>query len=409
MERATQSIRDDKAIRLLALVCIATSLAAFVHLRLSSKGDQFDPSAPGYSSSAHEVLQSSVQSYPVSVRPLKSVSVCLDAEQTLMAVQRVMPRQRSPLGGLMHAAMVLGLDMEIPWPSRADRLPSLKEVIYSNELATAYFGSPIFVETQYGLHNRLVDPRDSRFQLERQSHWGQLLSEFAKHGIPLTQELTTDTGTFAVRDILQDTVANYNTNDPQIEWVCIALAMYLPPQRTWVNKFGHRFHFDQMADELMRRQFNSDGLACHGIHLLEALAVLLRADFERPVLSESRRAMIRQHLGKHVTRLTDSQLADGSWPVGWHAYSSPAYSVRNSDSPNQRHLRVHVTGHHVDWMYLVLPDMLPSDEVFQRAAEFLQESLLCASQDAIQEHYCPYCHAAHALVTLLKNAVAPSE
>lgn len=362
------------------------------------------PSAEAISTQLFDRVDSHARVFPVRVSTFTDKPVAhLDAEKVAQAVERIKLHQRIPLSGLLHAAMVFGIDMKVPGPSGSREPRSLRRVIFNHTLSEAYFGRATFIETHYGLHNRVVSPRDSRLLPEQQSHWALLLSELGKHGVSLEQEVTTATGRFSVRDVVRDTVANYTTDAPQIEWMCMSLAMYLPPNTRWVNKFGQGFSFDDMADELLRRRFDSEGLSCHGIHLLEALVVLLRVDQQHPVLSQEQRTKTRDHLARQVTHLVQTQDQDGSWGSGWYRRRPSALPVRaETDTAS----RVHVTGHHVDWMLLLMPDMLPPDETFQRSAEFLQASLLAASGEEIQSHYCPYSHAAHVLMVLTSPKLA---
>ena len=155
---------------------------------------------------------------------------------------------------LLHSAMVFGFSMKVPqYPTRDS--PTLMEVICNDEFGKKYFtDGPVLIETSWGLRNRTQVYRDRQWQSERQSHPGQLLAEMAKQGVSLDQELTTQGSVHTVRDLAYDTIATYSHSEPQIEWTCMALILYLPPQKTWIYKFGRQFSFDDMAEELMRSQ-----------------------------------------------------------------------------------------------------------------------------------------------------------
>jgi hypothetical protein len=45
-------------------------------------------------------------------------------------------------------------------------------------------------------------------------------------------------------------------------------------------------------------------------------------------------------------------------------------------------------------------DLLPPDQVFERAAPFLLKALLAAKDEDLVNYYCPYSHAAHSLLLL---------
>lgn len=239
---------------------------------------------------------------------------------------------------------------------------------------------------------------DADWQVERQAHPAQLLAELAKHGVSLEQELTTQARVFAVADILRDTIANYNSHERQIEWIGMAFALYLPPHKTWIDKFGHRFSFDDLADELLGRDLDSPTLSCAGTHVLEALVVVLRVDADHFLLSEANRARVRQYINGHVDHLARIQSADGSWSKKW-AQERMAV-VGSADVDASRHERVHVTGHHLDWMLLLPPEMAPPEDLFRRAAAWLLACLLQCDEKDIVSNYCPYSHAAHILLAI---------
>jgi hypothetical protein len=221
----------------------------------------------------------------------------------------------------------------------------------------------------------------------------------AKQGVRLERPLTTDAGTFTVGDLLRDTISNYQPEARQIEWICIAIALYLPPQRTWSDKFGHRFSFDDMATALLDRDVASRELPCYGIHILEALTVLCRVDEEYTVLSDSRRTRVRQELTKNVAHLCKTQLRDGSWPEEWHLQYQRR-GMRSSNTNSTAHTRVHVTGHHLDWLLLLPRDMMATDDVISRGASWLLGCLLDCPESELIENYCPYSHAGHVLAVL---------
>jgi hypothetical protein len=106
-----------------------------------------------------------------------------------------------------------------------------------------------------------------------------------------------------------------------------------------------------------------------------------------------------------AAQLAATEREDGSWDVEAHRPSrgSKATLAGIEVESLDLHHRVHVTGHHVDWLLLLPADIRPADSLFDNAARFLLTSLLSASDDDILAYYCPYSHAAHALLLLARR------
>src|SRR6185437_15422714 len=71
-------------------------------------------------------------------------------------------------------------------------------------------------------------------------------------------------GTHAVRELLEDTLANFDRRERELEWTAEALALYLPPQREWSDKYGNRHTLDEVAEELLNRPLSSSFANCRG-------------------------------------------------------------------------------------------------------------------------------------------------
>ena len=131
--------------------------------------------------------------------------------------------------------------------------------------------------------------RDARWQPERQAHEDQLLAVLAEAGVPLSTPLTTGRGQASAQRLLDDTLANFDLKQAEPEWSALSVVLYLPPQRSWTDKYGKVLTFDDLAEELMDRTFQAN-LPCAGTHLIYTLTALLRADEQEPVLTPTVRA-----------------------------------------------------------------------------------------------------------------------
>ncbi len=321
-----------------------------------------------------------------------------------LAVGRLQLRHNPGLSLLLHAAALYGLEMKVPeHPDPAGA--TLKQVLLDSDSASQYFqGNPLFVESTWGVRNRTQTFSRRQWETERQAHAGQLLCELAKHGVPLREQITIHSQSFDVKDLLRDTMANFNLKESEIEWNFIALMLYLPPQRSWIDKFGTHYSFDDLAEELLVRKAQPEAQPCFGIHRLEGLALLLQLDHAHHLLSPASRNGVVAYLAQEVKLLIATQSEDGSWPETWYLQEA---SGTDGASARHRtiniHRRVHVTGHHVDWLLLLPSDLIPHATVFENAGQFLLKAILSAEDEDLLKHYCPYSHAAHSLRLLSSN------
>jgi hypothetical protein len=274
------------------------------------------------------------------------------------------------------------------------------EMILDYEQSRANFqGQATLIDTREGVRCRDVVPRDASKQPERQAHPDQLLAVLAELGVPLSYPVRTAGGLRSVQHLLQDTLANFDPKQREIEWSALAFSLYLPRQRSWVDKYGTVHTFDDLAKELMARPFTGNA-ACGGTHLLYSLTVMLRADHMEPFLGLDTRKELRSHLARLATGLVRTQSADGTYGLRWHEQiqqGTPAYPGR----PGGTWSEVLVTGHHLEWLMLLPPDLLPPRDCFLRATRWLQVRLLAASDDDLLNHYCPFSHAARTLILLM--------
>jgi hypothetical protein len=388
----------------LIVVCIVSTLALAGSFSLRRQRPEPPPTTDLRAQNTGSNVIAPARAAPLRIAPRTNVAVSLDHDAVAAAVGRLRLQEFPGLSLLLHSASLFGL--ESPAPGYTGPEPaSIKDVLFAGDVRASYFSSdPLFVKTAWGRRNLVQMANRVQWQPERQAHLGQLLSEFAKQGVSLDEVITTDSESFPIADLLQDTIAIYDHSEPQLEWNCIALALYLPPRTTWSNKFGHRFSFDIMAEELMERRLGASESSCHGIHLLEALVILLRADAEHDILSPDVHSMVKTHLLRQVADIERTRFPDGSFSPVWYngADTLPLTGIADATV----HSRVHATGHHVDWMLLLPSDLSPPDDLYDQAAAFLLASLQSCSDDDLHLHYCPYSHAGRVLQQLASRPAA---
>jgi hypothetical protein len=242
---------------------------------------------------------------------------------------------------------------------------------------------------RFGLHNV---QRVGTNQRGTEAHPGQALAVLGALGIPLDRQVRLGPkGEGVLGWVLDDLKSNFLLQG-EIYWDAIALALYVPPARTWENKYGDRFTFDALTEELLSRPQTDS--ACAGTHRLISLTVIFLADERTAVLSEPTRRKLRSHLAEVARMLVDRQHPDGSWGMDWHEPRSadPGAAAHGSDL----RWRVVPTGHHLEWLMLLPDGMRPPDPVFGRAAAWLLSALVGETKkdgNWLKQNYCPATHA----------------
>src|SRR5207245_1713126 len=118
---------------------------------------------------------------------------------------------------------------------------------------------------------------------------------------------------WAVRSVLEDSLANFHVKQTEPEWASVAYALYLPLDKlSWTDKFSKALTFEDLTRELLSRKFSSS-LPCEGTHLLFSLVVILRRDQLSPCLSYDTRGQVWHHLKQVAAHLQETQSEAGTW------------------------------------------------------------------------------------------------
>lgn len=237
----------------------------------------------------------------------------------------------------------------------------------------------------------------------REYHRDQNLSGFAELGLPLSTPLyLRDAGSLVIGDVLQDSLRNFHLRQEEIEWTALAYALYLPPRHEWVNRFGEKYSFDDLANELMRRSMVE--AACGGAHFLFSLTMIVRADAIEPILSEDVRAKAHERLKLCSLLAINSQQPDGCWRGDWFFDSPLTENYRGPTPVSTSAHKLVVTGHLSEWMLYLPEELQVPKETQLRACEWLLIHLKQMSDKDKNDQFCP---CTHAICVLLKLAFVP--
>lgn len=228
------------------------------------------------------------------------------------------------------------------------------------------------------------------------THPGAYIHLMAELGIPATYRLSLGHGTEAtLADAIRDTAKRTHLA-VELEWIVAGLCRYLA-DRSWKNRFGQLFSFDKLALELVARNFGEG--PCFGTHVPYALATLLAVHAQAPILSPATADAVRRRLCDYAARVTLCQKSDGSIDKTW-AIVTPRTKRYLAVTLGNRELEsVSITGHHLEWMTISLPETRPDDSVLEGCASYLVRSIP-RFRSAVKSDWHVYLPISHAVKAL---------
>jgi len=222
------------------------------------------------------------------------------------------------------------------------------------------------------------------------SHEDHTLACLAEVGTPLDFPVITANGEKTVNDLFRDAFLSFSLNQVEYEWSALAFALYCPTDKQWFTTEGQLISFDDLADRIMRQKLTQG--VCAGNHRLHTLAIMLRVHEQVPLLSDTMRTRIEQHL-LHVTeKLVANQAADGSWDMNWDGDTKKDFGSLPEISR-----RILATGHALEWWAFAPKSVLPKREVLVKAAQWIVKTVDGMTDAQIVKSYTFLSHAGRSL------------
>lgn len=248
--------------------------------------------------------------------------------------------------------------------------PFFRDTLLNDALCktnTTPFGKHYLIDSPYGIHIVRVGSKDAA-DFRAEGHYGQLLMILAETGVPLSTPVSTESGKKGtIGDLLQDAIFRYTPgNEP--EFIAVALACWIAPETTWLDQYGDRHSFDDLANRLLKMK-TGEG-CCGGCHVPYALTILLRVDEQYSIISKKTKQGIERRL-KEISKVleqavSENGILDTKWPM--NGKTLHMYGDETLD-------RINVMGHHLEWIALAPLFVRPSNETITRIVIQLHHSV----------------------------------
>jgi hypothetical protein len=316
-------------------------------------------------------------------------------EQLAAVLDRVKPpTQPLKTNNMVHALRLWGPEADF----HEAAIPTgrqMREFILDDGVFRQFAGDdapPIFYRDEHGIAVRSFD--DGLAHRDTSSyHADDLVATLAEIGTPLSAPLHLRDGEATVGELLGDSLRRFHLDRFEYEWATITYARYVFPERQFRNQWGERINVDQLVDEAIGPALELG--PCNGLHRLEALVVLHRADEQEHVLRNRTKLKLLSHLRRVSDLLVASQSPAGYWTRQWP--QGAAALTSDDKAATDLYDRLLVTGHHLEWLALAPEEVQPPRETVVRAGQWLTRTLLEMDEADLLKAYGPYTHAARAL------------
>lgn len=323
-------------------------------------------------------------------------AIILAADETEWLSSQMVPTKDPMSQGLCHHMLYLhGLNASFEHESLQSGNDLLR-LFVSAKASQDYFGESSVTRTRHGVRFPTFTAVDKSGEVHRD----QTLALMGYLGLSISFPIEVDEQPACIADVIADSLANFDLNQREIEWTAWAYAHYLPPVKSWTNRYHETFGFDDLVERLINSSL--PGASCGGAHVLMSLTMIYRADSIRPILSPVVRTRLQELLREAVASAVNEQQPDGHWRLDWNsglfADKSPRPTMRDG-LPEQ----LLATGHLAEWLLHIPAELQPPAETYRQAAVWLFQALRSADLNQ-RAMFCP---VTHGLFFLHHAAVMP--
>lgn len=228
------------------------------------------------------------------------------------------------------------------------------------------------------------------------SHVDHTLAGLAEVGTPLDYPVATPNGELPLRAAFDFTVSRFRLNQAEYEWSVLVFLHYYAHLKHWYTGEGQRVTWDLLADRLMRQRL-AQGV-CYGNHRLYTLAILLRVDDTKKLLSPESRTAVIAHLSDVTKRLEQTQHADGYWDGTWPGEEWDGPQTDEEAQPlGSLADKILATGHAMEWWAMAPASVQPSSQTIEKSGHWLTKTIKGLSESDVKRYYTFLSHAGRSL------------
>jgi hypothetical protein len=336
--------------------------------------------------------------------PVRSDLQSLVSDRELrMVLETAVPRWDPPTVPIMlHALRLWGTKARFPMPDKSPEYigdcGAFRRILLHDAECVRIVGKfdEFLIDTRYGV--RVLTSGDPiKASTNSEGHCDQVLKVLGECGIPASEAITTAAHRRGmVADLLGDSMARFSLLQ-ELEFSACAFARWLPPTRSWENRFGERFTFDDLVRALVEQPLGRG--SCQGCHVPYALTSILLASQGYPdLISAASRSTLEGRLREMSQCLEANELPGGGWDKRWTGqYVDNPENIFFEFKPHFD--RISATAHHLEWIALVPPKQRPERTIVERAVRALVVEITSLSNEDLDKPkgYLPLTHAARAL------------
>lgn len=334
---------------------------------------------------------------PVAVGPLYNDPQVVSDDQLGRVLAKLRPRFRHAqpkINHVDHALRCWGVEAEFA-NERFISGNEMRRLLTDHEAFKSAWGEktrPLLQAKEHGVAVRTQQGDSSA------SHVDHTLATLAEVGTPLDFPIRLAGNGATLRDVLNQAVSSFEINQHEYEWTVLALSLYVQDGRPWFTSEGDRIDFDRLAHRIIRQRYGQG--VCYGNHRLYSLAMLLRVDESKKLLSASARQDVIEHLSQATQLLAANQNEEGYWDRNWYDLKVEAKDEDMAlGGPLAR--RILATGHALEWWAMVpqqnQSQLQPQREVVVKAAQWLVHEIEKMDEKTIDANYTFLSHAGRAL------------
>ncbi|MHB8901760.1 MAG: hypothetical protein ACYC6Y_23640 [Thermoguttaceae bacterium] len=333
---------------------------------------------------------------PLKVLPLYDRPEVISDEQLLAVLYKLRPRLRVPdpkINHVDHALRFWGIASKFRDPQCLSG-EEMRDLLMNHAHFAEAWGKeePPLLEC----NEHCVGVRTKEGDATA-SHVDHTMAGLGEVGTPLDFPIMTSKGPGMMADLLVASLRTFEINQVEYEWSALAYTLYCERLAPFADTNGQEISFNRLADRLMRQE-GKQGV-CFGNHRLHTLTVMLQVDGQKPILSPECRQRVLDHLRQVTDTLVASQASEGFWNQYWSTGAAP---VPTDDQEYSEQLdplakKVLATGHALEWWALAPEALLPDQEVIERAAQWLAQTVIAMDDTEITEKYTFLSHVGSAL------------